>query len=191
MGIPTRHEPPNTQELRKNAEIFAIFEAADWTEFFQRLNGFHCETALQFALNLTETYSEVRGLRIEVSEAIVAEVTGLPQVGRAWFGRRNPNAVAVQGFLVAGEQLLPSGWGIELQSFPRSWDQVVIFLKKYITCEGRYQTVYYSEFPLLSHLHHKNILNVPFFLFKDLHHMAGFVRAAKHPYSSLTHHGLI
>ena len=30
-----------------------------------------------------------------------------------------------------------------------------------------------------------------FYLFKDLHHMAGFVRVAKHPYSSLTHHELI
>ena len=57
-----------------------------WTEFFQRLNGFHRETTLQFALNLTETHSEVRGLCIEVSEAIVVEVTILPQVGRAWFG---------------------------------------------------------------------------------------------------------
>ena len=92
---------------------------------------------------------------------------------------------------MAGEQLHPSGWGIELQLLPHPWDQVAIFLKKYITYEGRYQTVYYSDFPLLSHLRHRNLLNVPFFLFKDLHHMAGFIRAAKHPYSSLTHHGLI
>ena len=78
MGILARHEPPNKWEIRRNAEVFAIFEAAGWTEFFQRLNGFHHETALQCALNLTETHSEVWGLCIEVSEAIVAEVTGLP-----------------------------------------------------------------------------------------------------------------
>ena len=83
MGIPSWHEPPNMQELRRNAEFLAIFQAVGWTEFFQRLNGFHCEASLQFTLNLTETHSEVWGLRIEVSEAIVVEVTGLPQVGRA------------------------------------------------------------------------------------------------------------
>ena len=77
MGIPAQHEPPNTRELRRNAEFFPIFDAASWTEFFQRLNGFHRETALQFSLNLTETQSEVWGLRIEVSKAIVVEVTGL------------------------------------------------------------------------------------------------------------------
>ena len=69
---------------------------------------------MHFSLNLTETYLEVIGLWIEFSEAIVAEATELPQVGRAWFGRRTPNATAIQDFLVVGEQLSPSGRGIEL-----------------------------------------------------------------------------
>ena len=46
MGILAQHEPPNMQELRINAEVFAIFEATGWTEFFQLLNGFHRETTL-------------------------------------------------------------------------------------------------------------------------------------------------
>ena len=87
MGIPAWHELGNMDSLRRNAEVFSIFEAAGWTDFFQCLNGHHRETALQFALNLIETYSDIRGLRIEVIEEIVAEFTGLPQVGRTWFGR--------------------------------------------------------------------------------------------------------
>ena len=86
MGILAQHEPPNMRELRINAEFFAIFQAVGWTEFFQHLNRFHHETTLQFTLNLTETHSKVWGLRIELSKAIMVEVTGLPQVGRAWFG---------------------------------------------------------------------------------------------------------
>ena len=78
-----------------------------------------------------------------------------------------------------------------MQSLPWPWNQVAIFLKKYITCEGRYQTIYHSEFPLLSHLRHRDLINIPFYLFNDLHHMAVFVRADKRPLSSLTHHGLI
>ena len=74
------------RELRRNGEFFAIFQATGWTEFFQHLNEFLRETNLQFTFNLTETYSEVWGLCIEVSEAIVVEVIGLPQLGRAWFG---------------------------------------------------------------------------------------------------------
>ena len=44
---------------------------------------------------MTETYSEVKGLYIKVTEEIVAEVTGLPQVGRTWFGRRTHNVAAM------------------------------------------------------------------------------------------------
>ena len=86
MGIPARHEPLNTQELRKKPAVFAIFQAAGWIEFFERLDGFNRDAALQFALNLTKTHSEVWGLRVEVSEAIISEVTAILQVGRAWFG---------------------------------------------------------------------------------------------------------
>ena len=46
MGILARYEPSNTRELRRNAAVFAIFQAVGWTEFFERLNGFHHEAAL-------------------------------------------------------------------------------------------------------------------------------------------------
>ena len=95
MGIPAHYEPLNTWALRKNAAVFAIFQAAGWTEFFERLDGFNREATLQFALNLTKTHSEVWGLRIEVSEAIIAEVIGIPQVGRAWFGHQVPTTSAL------------------------------------------------------------------------------------------------
>ena len=191
MGILARYEPSNTRELWRNAAVFTIFQAAGWTDFFECLNGFHCESALQFALNLTETHSKVWGLHIEVSEAIMAEVTSLPQVGRTWFRHQTPATAAVQDFLMEGEQVQMRQRGIVLQSLPQPWNQVAIFLKKYITHEGRYQTVYNSELPLLSHLCHRILLNIPYYLLNDLHHMAWFVQAAKHPLTSLTHHGLI
>ena len=46
MGIPAQHEPPNMRKLRRNAEVFTIFQAAGWTRFFQHMNGFHHEIAL-------------------------------------------------------------------------------------------------------------------------------------------------
>ena len=112
MGILARNEPVDMEDLCRNAKVFVIFEAAGWTDYFQCLSGFHTETALQFALNLTETHSEVIGLRIEVTEEIVVEVTGLPQVGRTSFGRKTHNATVVQDFLEAGEQVCEGRRGI-------------------------------------------------------------------------------
>ena len=95
MGIRSRHELVNTEALRRNADCFSIFEAAGWTEYFQRLNNFDTETALQFSLNLTKPHSKVIGLHIEVTEEIVVEVTSLPQVGRTYFGRETHNVATV------------------------------------------------------------------------------------------------
>ena len=88
MRIPVRHEPTNMQELRRNAEVFAIFTVVGWTDFFQRLSSFHQEKVLLFSLNIIETHPEVSGLHIEFTKEIVAEFMDLPQIGRAWFGRR-------------------------------------------------------------------------------------------------------
>ena len=142
-------------------------------------------------MNLQDTHSKVWGLRIEVSEAIISEVTALPQVGKAWFGQRVPATTAREAFLREGEQVQSSRRGIALHSLPQPWDQFVVFLKNYITCEGRYQTIYNSDLPLLSHLRHGILLNIPYYLLHDLRHMAAFVQVAKHPLASLTHHGLI
>ena len=56
MGIPSRYEPVDTRDLHRNVEVFSIFQSVGCTEFFQCLNGFHQEVALQFSLNLTETH---------------------------------------------------------------------------------------------------------------------------------------
>ena len=52
MGIPAHYEPSNTQEIRKNAAVFAIIQAVGWTNLFERLDGFNREVALPFDLNL-------------------------------------------------------------------------------------------------------------------------------------------
>ena len=77
MGIPARHEPKNIASLRKNGEVFTIFQEVEWIEYFQILNRFHVDKALQFALNLIDTHSTVRGLWIDVTEAIMAKVTDI------------------------------------------------------------------------------------------------------------------
>ena len=100
MGIPTRHGPENIASLHENGELFTIFQEAVWKEYFQRLNDFHVDMALQFSLNLSDTHSTVRGLQIDITEAIVVEVTRLPQNGTRWFCWKEPNSIAVRDFLV-------------------------------------------------------------------------------------------
>ena len=72
-----RCEPESMEPLRRDVEAFIIFEDAGWTSYFERLIGFDEEVSLQFAQNLMEYYSKVGGMRIEVSEEIIVELTGM------------------------------------------------------------------------------------------------------------------
>ena len=72
-------------------------------------------------------------------------------------------------FLAAGEKVQRRERGVALETFPRPWDQVVIFLKRYIACEGRYRVVYIYDFVLLSHLRHGRLINMSFYLSHTKH----------------------
>ena len=85
----------------------------------------------------------------------------------------------------------PRGRGTTIKFLPQPLDQVVVFLKKYITCEGRYKIVYTYDFVLLSHLHHGSLINMPYYLLESLHNMAYYVRQSCFPQGSVTRHCLI
>ena len=68
MGPLVNYEPNNLNSLNANKEVFSIFQEAGLIEYFQILNGFHEEIAFHFAMNLIGEHSDIRGLRIDVSE---------------------------------------------------------------------------------------------------------------------------
>jgi hypothetical protein len=92
---------------------------------------------------------------------------------------------------VDGEQVQTKGRGADVSSLPEPWGKVSEFVKRYITCEGRYQVVYFSDFILLSHLRHQKLINIPYYLLHSLHNMAHFVKKSKHPMNCLSNHRLI
>jgi hypothetical protein len=108
---------------------------------------------------------------------VISSITGLPNTRRKRFGRRTIIPNEKTNFLEEGEQVQPRGCGTPTESLPQPWDQVVVFLKKYIICEGRYKIVYtYDLIFLLSHLRHGSLINMPYYLLEYLHNMAHYVR---------------
>jgi hypothetical protein len=60
---------------------------------------------LEFSQNLIEGYSMVHGVRILVTEEIVAAMIGLSTIGERWFSRKEHLPEANKGFLVDDEQV--------------------------------------------------------------------------------------
>jgi uncharacterized membrane protein YcgQ (UPF0703/DUF1980 family) len=92
---------------------------------------------------------------------------------------------------VDSEQVQTKSRGEDVSSLPEPWGKVSKFVKRYITCKGRYQVIYFSYFILLSHLRHQKLINIPYYLIHSLHNMDHFVRKSKHPMNCLSIHKLI
>jgi hypothetical protein len=183
-----RYEPATLDSLLLHLEAYQIFLQADWISYFKKLKGFDEDEVLEFSQNIIEGYSMVNGVRILVSEESIASVTGLPRIGDRWFNRKTHLSDAQKGFLVNTDQVQNKGRGVDFNSLPEPWGKVAEFLKRYITCEGRYQVVYFSDFILLSHLRHQKFINIPYFLLHSLHNMAHFEKKSKNPKNCVSNH---
>ena len=75
------HEPDDSTRIQCNWEVWQIFVNAGWDVYLDRINGWDEEITLEFALNLEEGVSRVRGLEIPVTEETIVEVSGIPQGG--------------------------------------------------------------------------------------------------------------
>jgi hypothetical protein len=78
-----------------------------------------------------------------------------------------------------------------IQLFKTRWHGLLLVIKQFITCEGRYGLVFLFHIRLLMiFLGFK--LNFPFYLLKSLRKMSKFYqRQNPNPESSMFHHGLI
>jgi hypothetical protein len=66
-GFAVCHEPITLDTLRRLPKVYRIFEDAGWVAYFERLEGFDNDIALEFAQNLTRTHLHVIGLEISVT----------------------------------------------------------------------------------------------------------------------------
>ena len=65
-------------------------------------------------------------------------------------------------------------------------------IQSYITCDGRFASVFKCHVIFLQHLNHKSRTNFPFFLLKSLQKMSNIIKGqSDHTNQSLFHHGLI
>jgi hypothetical protein len=190
-GSAIKNEPATTTQLERYPAAYQIFEQAGWLNYFHRLQWYNEQQVLQFALNLQEDHSVVNRVRISVTEEDIAEVSGLPTDGARIFSRKHIIRGAQQNFFLPEERIIFKGRGIQLSSLPPPWPEVTKFIKRYLTCEGRYQVVYQHELLLLSHLRHNRRVNIPYYLLGCLKNMVPYCRKAKDPTLSLTHHRLI
>ena len=82
-------------------------------------------------------------------------------------------------FLIPGHDTLDWSKGIHVNSLKEEWRHVLSIIQRYVTCEGRFATIYRYHLRFLLHITWTSKLSLPFYLLKSLSKMA--MRVKNHP----------
>eukprot|EP01018_Ginkgo_biloba_P023702 Gb_11572 [translate_table: standard] len=110
----------------------------------------------------------VSGTEITVNEALIADVSGLPNEGEV-VSRDEMNQVSqLTKFIKDDETFCWLDSGIARESLPKPWDRVAVQVMKYLTLEGKFRKLFGYHITILNSMRNKEKINIPLFLFKSL-----------------------
>lgn len=192
MGLIVRIEPIGTKYLEGYPQIREILQQAGWLQFLEKFSGFHKEVTKTFARSFNGAEVEVGDIKFTVTKAFIAEATGLPRQGERWFKNREFHNEAWKQILKSpGMDVTVFKKGILSSALKKKWRNMLLILKQFITCEGRYGTFYVYHIRLIMHFLEEE-LNLPFFWLHSLNKMASSVqKRVQFIETTLYHHGLI
>jgi hypothetical protein len=145
---------------------------------------------MEFAQTFDGSQATVKRLNITVSEESSSQITGLSRQGERWYKNFRIAAKSWSPFLKEPSPLLDLRRGIHRDALSPQ-NEVVFFLQKFITCEGRFSVVYHYHVRILMHLIGCKPLNMPYYLHKSSTKMAESMRKKKSPDTALYHKGFI
>ena len=81
----SRYEPEKLDTSEVHKDCMQIIEQKQWIAFFEKFDGFCEEVALEFSHSFDGERDTIGNPTIRISEDIIAQVTGLPQIGEIYF----------------------------------------------------------------------------------------------------------
>jgi hypothetical protein len=165
-------------------------KAHGWDVFLKKFEGYNLSVAQAFAQTFDGFRAKVGDVQLEITEDFISRVTGLPLKGEKWFKNAKMEDVPWSLFMVSRKSTCcPKG--IPISFLKPRWHSLILILKQFITCEGRYGLVFLYHIRLLM-LFIGFELNMSFYLLMSLYKMSKcYKRQSMNSLSSLFHHGLI
>jgi hypothetical protein len=188
-----RTEPYEMQFFAVEPLIREVFQRVGCFNFFQKMQRGHPKVAREFSLNFDGTKTKVGTLELEVSEETIAVATEIPSTRlERWFKSMNLNATFSKEFLKPEFQGDNLSKGVPRSHMVEGFDKMIRLIQRYFTCEGRFNMIYQYHIRLFLHFTGKDLMNLPFYLFRSIGEMADRVQAkSKAMDTSVFHSGLI
>jgi len=193
MGKLLRAEPEGPKYLEGYPQAKDLLKKAKWLRFIQRFKGYNKEVTKAFARSFDGQKVEIGDLKLTVTKTTVAAATSLPQEGERWFKNKSVDEQAWRIMLRdPGMDTTVFTKGILVHALKEEWASLLLVIQKFVTCEGRFSSMYMYHARLLMNFLENQTLNLPYFLLLSLKKMS--ITVQKHigninPH--LYHHGLI
>ena len=131
-------------------QVRDILKKAKWLRFIQKFRGYHKEVTKAFARSFNGLEVEIGDLKFTVNEASIASATELLQEGERWLKKKNISDEAWRVILHnPGMDITIFKRGIPIHALKEEWATLLLVVQKFITCEGRFGSMYMYHTRLL------------------------------------------
>jgi hypothetical protein len=188
MAPVVRAEPNGCQALLTFDGAYSDLEEYGWLSFIRKFDGFNTSVARQFALSFDGCRAKVGDVQLEITEQSLSLATGLPVKGQKW--SKSYKVCDVPWTLLFRSRAVRScNKGLPAKMLKPRWHDLLMILKQFITCEGRYGFVFLFHLRLLM-VFMGFELSMPHYLHRSLFKMAKKYKQSQAD-TSLFHVGLI
>ena len=169
MGRLLRAKLEGPKYLEGYPQVKDLLKKAKWLRFIQKFKGYNKEVTKAFARSFNGQMVEIGDLKLTVTEATVAAATGLPQEGERWFKNKSVDEQTWRIMLRnPGMDTTVFTRGIPVHALREEWANLLLVNQKFITCEGRFGSMYMYHARLLMNFLESQTLNLPYFLLLSL-----------------------
>lgn len=173
MGLLVRTEPDEAKFVEGYPQLKSTLRKANWLQFIQKFRGHNKEVTKTFARSFNDMEAEIGDIKFPVTEASIAAATELPQEGEQWFKNKDFDERAWRIILCnPGMDITVFKCGIPVSALKEKWTTLLLIIQKFITCEGRYGSMYMYHIRLLMNFLENQTINLPYFLLSSLKKMS-------------------
>jgi hypothetical protein len=188
MAPVVRAKPNGCQSLLVFDGAYSDLEEFGWLPFICKFDDYNPGVARQFALTFDGCRAKVGDVQLEINERFLSMATSLPAMGQRW--SKNCKVEDVPWALLFQSRKVNScDRGLPTNMLKQRWNDLLMILKQFITCEGRYNFVFMYHLRLLM-VFMGFELNMPHYLLRSLFKMAKRYKRNQSD-TSLFHFGLI
>jgi hypothetical protein len=188
MAPMVRIEPNGSQALLLFDNARKDLQNSSWLRFVQRFKGFNLVVAQQFTLTFDGCRAKVGDIQLELNEGFISSAIGLAATGQRWFKNSKVEEVTWP-LLFISQKVTSYDRGMPISTLKPIWNDLLMVVKQFVTCESRYGLVFLYHLRLLMNFMGYP-LNMPFYFQRSLYKMAKRFKREKAD-SSLIQHGLI